>query len=385
MKRIALISLTIIGTLLAFGLLWAFRAALALFGGSLTLAVTLRPLVQRMERRGISRSATIIICYLVILLSMALGFVIYGVGMGEEISTSITQLPRTYDTLIQSWQHGTPLQQAITRGLPDMATMIQQSDISSALSLISGVVSGAIGDVVLLIAMLSLAYYWLTDAAHFERLLLSLLPVTARVTAREIWRTTEMAVGTYIRATVRTVVLAAVLLLALYSSAGLPFAVTLAVLGALSHLIPRLGPALALIPAVLAATTISPAAAGLILLLSALIQIMTHHVAEQSMRDEAFKVNPLLQVLLLLALIEFGGLIAMIFAPPLAALIQVLYSNLVAGQAERPGNSSAISRLCSRLERLQTQADPQSLELISTLRRSDELLKQARTLLDDHH
>ena len=53
MKRLAQITLTAGVTLLVFVLLWVFQPTLAMFGGSLAISAALRPLVQRLESRGV--------------------------------------------------------------------------------------------------------------------------------------------------------------------------------------------------------------------------------------------------------------------------------------------------------------------------------------------
>jgi hypothetical protein len=99
------------------------------------------------------------------------------------------------------------------------------------------------------------------------------------------------------------------------------------------------------------------------------------------MQQDALKVNPLLQVLLLLALAYLGGLWAMIFAPPLAALVQVLYASILTNTTVTQ-RESELELLTERLERLQESPDAERVEISSTLRRSSELLTQARVLLD---
>ena len=104
--------------------------------------------------------------------------------------------------------------------------------------------------------------------------------------------------------------------------------------------------------------------------------------AVRSMQQDALKVNPLLQVLLLLALAYLGGLWAMIFAPPLAALIQVLYASLLTNSTVIQQRESELELLAERLARLQASPDAERVEISSTLRRSDDLLSKARALLD---
>jgi len=111
-----------------------------------------------------------------------------------------------------------------------------------------------------------------------------------------------------------------------------------------------------------------------------IIQIVIHHLAELLMRSQAIKVNPLLQVLLLLALVELGGVWAMVFAPPLAALVQVLYANLIAASTAT-GQTSVFELLCDRLDQLRDSVSPDNKELGSALQRSDDLIGQVRQLL----
>jgi predicted PurR-regulated permease PerM len=387
MKRLIQISLTIAATLLGFLLLWAFRPTLALLGGSLAISAALRPLVQRLEERGIGRGVAIMIWYLLILAGLVVGGLIYGLRLAEEISAAAERLPRFYESTVAAWQQGTVLQQMIARDLPDFGEFLRGLGDAGGLALASGavmsIVEHAFGDLVFLFAALSLAYYWLIEATHFERLWLSLLPVGARVRARDIWRNTESAVGAYIRSTVVAVAVAGILLLVVYTLVGLPFRSLLALLGGVAHIVPSLGPALGLLPAVLVGLGVSPLEGALVLGGGALVQVIAQQIAVRMLKAQAVKVNPLLQVLLILALADLGGFLAIVFGPPLAATIQVLYAKLLTISVSSQPRESALDLLDERLRRLRAEADPQSLELSSVLQRSEELLGQARVFLED--
>jgi predicted PurR-regulated permease PerM len=387
MKRLIQISLTIAATLLGILLLWVFRPTLALIGGSLAISAALRPLVQRLEERGIGRGAAILIWYLLILAGLVIGGFIYGLGLTDEISVAAERLPRFYESTVAAWQQGSELQQMVARGLPDFADLMRGLGDAGGLALAGGAVlviaEHVLGDLVFLFAALSLAYYWLIEATHFERLWLSLLPVGARVRARDIWRNTESAVGAYIRSTIVAVTVAGLLLLTVYTFMGLPFRSLLALLGGIAHIIPSLGPALGLLPAILVGLTFSPLEGAIVLVCGALVQLLAQQIAMRMLKAQAVKVNPLLQVVLILALADLGGFLAIIFGPPLAAMIQVLYANLLAASVASQPRESALDILGERLEHLRAEADPQSLELSSVLRRSEELLGQARVFLED--
>lgn len=387
MKRLVQITLTIGATLLALLMVWLFQPTLALFGGSLAISAALRPLVQHLETRGIKRGWAILLWYMLALVGLVVGTLIYGVGVTDELRTAAEQLPQAYTSMVDAWSRSSALQQNIARGLPDFDTLVQNIASGGGLALIGGTVLGVAGGAVNILifsfAALSLAYYWLIEAAHFERLWLSLLPVGTRVRARDIWHKAEAAMGAYIRATVIAVAVSALLLLALYRVAGISLAYTLALLGGFSQIVPRLGPAFVLLPAILAALLISPAHALVVLIAGGAIQVATHKFAVRSMQQEALKVNPLLQVLLLLALAYLGGLWAMIFAPPLAALIQVLYASTLTSSTVTQQRESELELLAERLARLQASPHAERVKIASTLRRSDDLLGKVRMLLDE--
>src|SRR4051812_21963925 len=142
MKRLVQITLTIGATLLALLLVWVFQPTLALFGGSLAISAALRPLVQHLETRGIKRSWAILFWYMLALLALVIGVLIYAVGVTDELRTAAEQLPQAYTSLVDAWVHGTALQQNIARGLPDFATLVQNIANSDGLAVIGGTVIG---------------------------------------------------------------------------------------------------------------------------------------------------------------------------------------------------------------------------------------------------
>ncbi|HEX5691529.1 MAG TPA: AI-2E family transporter, partial [Roseiflexaceae bacterium] len=362
------------------------RPTLALFGGSLALSAALRPLVMKLETRGMSRSMAILVWYVLILAGLAIGGFIYGAGLLDEVSVAAERLPRFYEETVAAWQNGGELQQMLARGLPDFMTLLQSMSDAGGLALAGGaamaLASGLIGNLIFVIAVLSLAYYWLIEATHFERLWLSLLPVNTRVRARDIWRNTESAVGAYIRSTVVAVTVSGLLLLVVFTFAGLPFRSLLALVGAFAHIVPSLGPALGLLPAILVGLATSPLEGLIVLVGGGIVQIIAREIARRMLKAQAVKVNPLLQVLLILALADVAGFASIVFGPPLAAMLQVLYANILASSSTQV-RESALDPLFERLKRVREQTTPDSRELSSILRRSDDLMRQASDILDN--
>jgi predicted PurR-regulated permease PerM len=83
-----------------------------------------------------------------------------------------------------------------------------------------GITTNLFGFFASLASILILSLYWSADSIHFERLLLSLIPVDKRPTARRIWRGIDKGIGAYIRSEFIQSMLAGLLLWLGYSRSG---------------------------------------------------------------------------------------------------------------------------------------------------------------------
>lgn len=380
MKRVVLITMTIGLTVLGVFLLWVFQGALELFAGSLALAAALRPLIRRMEQRGVSRVFAITIWFLIVIGFVIVGAIVYGTGLSSELGMLAEQGPRAYNALVESWRNGSEVQQALANGMPPFDELVT-GNRDAGLSVLGGVFSSLSSVAVFAIGVLSLGFFWLLDATHFERLLLSLLPINTRIRARDMWRDIEEITGTYIRVTIRAVVMATLLLAAIYYVLGLPYAITLALIGGLSHLVPRLGPALSILPAAAVGFGVSPLLGTLTFIGGVAVQILTHKISSRSMENDSYKINALLQVMVLLALVDLGGLSSMIFAPPLAALLQVVYLRMFNTPTAAQQDADMLALLMERYKAIKNSADISKPQVASVLRRSDDLIRQANEAL----
>jgi hypothetical protein len=102
------------------------------------------------------------------------------------------------------------------------------------------------------------------------------------------------------------------------------------------------------------------------------------------MQADAFKVNAFLQVVVLLALAELGGIWSLIYAPPLAALIQVLFAGFTSTSTVVQAQESMIDILRNRLDRLKEMPEAERLDVLSTIRRSDALLNDVSAALENN-
>ncbi len=385
MKRLAWFTAVVFGTLTAALLFWEFRLAVALFVVSLVIAAIVRPLVDWFAARRVPRGVALLFTYVVCVGSLfALAIILSGSLLGDlqQLTTDVTN---GYEQLRTQWPKGTSFQQTMAQRLPaasDLYAAITGQQGGTLLQTALGLTLGSFDLLGQLLIGLVLSIYWSADQEHFKRLWVSLLPFEMRVRAREMWQQVELGLGGYGRSQVIQSVLASILLIIGYQMLGLKYPAALALIGTICWLIPWVGVVLAVIPAMLMALTMSP---GLALLTGALtigVLFFIESVVEPRLFNRR-RFSSLLVVIVMLVLADQFGLIGIVFAPPLAAVIQIFASQLFRGtiQVRTPQVAQPVSALQERLKSVQNsiaaQTKSPALEITNLIDRLAQLMARA--------
>jgi putative permease len=373
-------------TLLALVVLWQFRIVVIYVLISLTLAAALRPLFNRLVGQPILVRVAWILLYLVALGSF--GFLL--IQTGEIAFKEIQQLANNVSVRdewrLSLWLRGSSFQQALITWLPPPSKLFEaftgdqgQLVLPAILDFsqgIGGVVSAAF-------VILFLSIYWSINQIHFERLWLSLFPSAQRKQARDIWRTVEPEIGAYLRGEVIQSILAGLLLGLGCWLLSSPYPALLALVGALACLIPVFGLALVVIPVLLVGFLTSLQLA----LLTAIYAMVIYFVLASWVKPRLFNRtwdNPILTLVLLIALADAFGLVGIIVAPPVSVVCQILWSRLVSRRAVA-GAAAQVSDLKERQARvwdtIKAMEEPPLALVTSSMERLTDLIEKAEPLL----
>jgi putative permease len=317
-----------------------------------------------------------------------LGFLLFLTG--KTALNEIQQLAQTLSVqnawMLPPWLEDGPFQQALVAWLPTPEMLFEaitgeqgQLVLPAVLGFtqgIGGVVGGAF-------VVLFLSLYWSINQIHFERLWLSLLPAELRKQTRGIWRTIEPDLGAYIRSEVAQSLLAALLLGLGYWLFGSPYPTLLAVIGALAWLIPVVGAALAVILILLMGLLTSVQLSMFTVLYTLVVLIAMQVWVEPRLFRRKWD-NPILTLVILLAMAEAFGLLGIIVAPPLSAVCQILWNLLVSNRLAS-GAAAQVSDLKERQARLllaieEMEGPPPPL-VLSSMERLAGLLEKAEPIL----
>lgn len=385
-KRLILSAMAVMTTLLALVVLWQFRIVIVYALISVMLAAVLRPLANRLAGRGYLVKAGLIILYLVTLA----GFGFFLFLTGKSAVNDIQQVAHTVSVQdawrLPVWLEGSSFQKALAARLPPPSMLFEAvtgSQGQLVLPAILGITQGISGIVSGLFIILFLSVYWSVSQSSFERLWLSLLPSEQRKQARGIWRRVEPDVGAYIRSEVIQSILAGLLLALGYWLLGSPYPVLLALIGALTSLIPVVGAVLAIIPVLLLGLLTSAQLSVFTGLYTVIVLIALRVWVKPRLFKRRWD-NPILTIVLLLVLGKALGLVGIIVAPPISVVCQILWARLVSHRLVS-GAATQISDLKERQERIwdtiKAMDEPPPPLATSSMERLTQLIAKAEPLL----
>jgi predicted PurR-regulated permease PerM len=385
-KQLLVFGTAVLTTLLALLVVWQFRIVIVYVLISLALAATVRPFVMDLTKRSFLTRLALILFFLVCLGSF--GFLIFLVvkfAIGD-----IQQLAQTLAVQgtwrIPPWLVGSSFQQVLVARSPAPDKLLEaitgehgQLVLPALLGFtegLGGIASGAI-------VILFLSLYWSINQIHFERLWLSLLPSELRKHARGIWRMIQLDLGAYIRSEVIQSLLAALLLGIGYWLLGSRYATLLALIGGLVWLIPVAGAALAVIMPLFIGLLTSVQLSLFTTLYTLVVLISLQLWVEPRLFKRKWD-NPILTLVILLAMANAFGLLGILVAPPLSAVCQILWNLLVSNRLAS-GATAQVSDLKARQEHLRTFIDemdelPPPL-VASSMERLTNLLEKAEPIL----
>ena len=385
-KKLVVFGTAVMTTLLALVLLREFRVVVFYLLISLTLAATVRPLFTRLVQPGFLVRMSWILLYLVAL--GGFGFLLFLTG--QNAIHEIQQLAHTVSVQdewqLPIWLDDSSFQQALIARLPPPSKLFEAltgEQGQLVLPAILGFTQGIGGIVSGIFVILFLSFYWSINQIHFERLWLSLLPSELRKHARGIWRTIEPDLGAYIRSELAQSLLAALLLGFGYWLLGSPYPTLLALMGALAWLIPVVGAPLAVIlPLIMGLLT--SVQLSLFTVIYTLIVLIALRVWIEPRLFKRKWDNPILTLVILLAMADAFGLLGIIVAPPLSAVCQTLWNLLVSNRLAT-GAATQVSDLNERYAHLLaaiTEMDELPPPLVmSSMTRLTDLLKKAEPIL----
>ena len=249
MTHLAKVTAIVLATLLGLAAVWEFRHVALIFLLSLVVAAAARAPVDYLAGRGLPKGAALAGFYAVSVLIVA-GLVLAAIYLASgELGRAAGDFKRLYAYVTGHSSAAFWIERTVGEQWPpaeELLTALIGRHGDQAIRFLLGTAFGLVSAVVDVVFVIVLSIYWTIDRTYFERLWFSLLPLPQRVSARQLWRMLESELGAYVRSEIAQSLLAGVLLGAGFYVFGLNYPALLAVVAALSWLLPWLGAIIAL-------------------------------------------------------------------------------------------------------------------------------------------
>lgn len=298
---------------------------------SLMLYYILRPVVNLLERKTKAPRWVIIIS---IYLIFAILFVFFVAYIGPILINQFTGLTDSSVEMISKMKISAKaiMERVFNLNLDKEIEqrffyLVEQASglvSQNALQLISFITRTA----VVLAVIPFIVFYLLKDDEEFANDFLTLFPGDFGNEGRKILHNMDQTLSNYIQGLVIVSTCIGVLLFIGYSIIGLNYALVLSLFALIFMTIPFLGPFLSILPALFVGLSDSPFMVVKVFIVFAVVQQIESNVISPLVIGQRLNIHPLTIILLLLAAGSLYGLIGLLLATPLYALVKVLIESL---------------------------------------------------------
>lgn len=302
------------------------------------IAYAIYPIVIRFERKGIKRSIAIIIVYIFATFTIIfLGLYIMPqvINNARELINTLPDITNKYKDMFNS----IILKIKSSKWPPEVKNMIF-NEISNGTGYIQNfasqtfkkslsVVTSTVVILVNIILSMIIAYYFLKDVEFFKRSVLMLVPKRFRNEMINTGREINNIVSHFIQGQLWTaLIVGSMETLGLYIvHVRYPF--VLGLIGGIANIIPYFGPILGAIPAVSLALIESPTKALLATIVFVLVQQIDNAFISPKIIEGKLGLHPVSTIIAVLIGGEFFGIIGMLVAVPIMAILKVILKRTI--------------------------------------------------------
>jgi predicted PurR-regulated permease PerM len=324
-----------IGVLIVLGLVAVGAAAssvLLLLFIAVLLASALEPMVGALrDRLRLGRGGTILVVYLTFFVGMlGLAFIVLPAAI-KQAEDIIASLPPFFEQA-KAWAgelRPAALSRSVTALIESVAGILKPPpppDPDTVVEVGTAVAEAAVW----LATLLTIVFFWLVEHARLQRYVLAFVSAERRAGARDAWNEIESRLGLWVRGQLILMGSIGAATAIAYTLLGLPGALLLGLIAALTEAIPIVGPLLGAIPAILVAATVSPELAVAVAIIYLVLQFLEGSVLVPMVMRNTVGISPLLVFLSLLIGGAVGGIVGAFLAVPVAAAVEIVLSRLQA-------------------------------------------------------
>jgi len=301
------------------------------FLAAMVLTYVLEPVVNLLVRRRVPRGMAVLIIYLTFIV-LATIIVINCIPL---VSKQMTQLANNIPGLVQwadGWidklaQQKQYLPEAVRKGI-ETALANAEQHITGLASGAFTMLSGTVSFLFLAFVVPFLVYYMLKDMRVIGRAMVRVAPVRYRDEMKTVLAGIDDTLGKYVRGQLLVMSAVGVLTYAGLLVIHMPYAILLAMFLAAADIIPYLGPFIGATPAILLAFPMGLSMVIKVLIVNVIVQQLEGNLISPQIMGHTLNLHPMAIVAALLIGGEVGGILGLILAIPLLAVLKVVWHEI---------------------------------------------------------
>lgn len=301
-------------------IMWPF--VLGLF-----LAYLLNPLVCWLESKKITRKYAIAIIFFVIIGFFTLIIFVLLPALYMELNRLSAMLPKMLDNF-NTYSENIKLN-FLQAGLPREVIKLYDEKITYAQGFATRWLVNFLNDVPGILVSLTylilspvLAIYFLADWRKITRSMIWLVPRKYRSSWRHLLNEINLIINNYIHSNIVDAVIVGIVIGTGAAILGTEYALIIGIICGITNVIPYFGPVIGAVPSVILALSNSPSMAVKILILILIVQQIDGNIINPKLMSDKVGLHPLTVVFCLLAGEKLAGLLGMIIAIPLTAILR---------------------------------------------------------------
>ncbi|MHB1125435.1 MAG: AI-2E family transporter [Bacillota bacterium] len=309
------------------------RAILAPFIIAVVLAYLLDPFVCFLEKRGFTRSWSIIIIYLTLGLLLFL-MVFFGLpaiikelyALGDIIPRQIMQMQHWVQDFNRDYQE-TAIPFGLRQLINETLGKVENGLMHIARQLASGLV-GLMGHIFSLIIAPIFTFYLLKDQENICRRLVAVMPITWRSEILALWEQIDIVLIRFIQGNLLVAFLVGMMTFLGLSFLGMDFALVLGLVAGLAELIPYFGAIIGAIPILALALLKSKMMLLYVALVMLVIEQIESNILTPKILGESVGLHPLVVIFSIMAGGYLFGVVGVLAAVPVTAVLRILINYL---------------------------------------------------------
>ncbi|MCM2999853.1 AI-2E family transporter [Paenibacillus favisporus] len=312
------------------------KAILAPFVVAMIISYVLNPVVCMLAARKMPRGIAVLLIYAVFLTCLAvilINLIPMLIEQMEELNEHLPEMTMHAQNIMNNLDNrGFPV--GIKEGV-DQWLLQWEDRLAKGISNFMDHIGSTINIVLNIFIIPFLIFYILKDFDVFERAVVSLLPRTRRKASVRLLKEIDEALGNYVRGQFLVCLIVGILAYIGYMIVGMPYALLMASIVAVFNIVPYLGPFLGAAPAVVMASTISWKMVLMVIIVNWLCQLLESNIVSPQVVGKKLHLHPMLIIFALLVGGEIAGIVGLILAVPLFAVLKVIIQHFFAYYVKR--------------------------------------------------